>query len=47
MRQFEEITEHRRIERELAELLNDTEPSGLDELGWDAVGEHFRGRRIA
>lgn len=47
MRLFEEVAEHRRIERELAELLRDWEPNDLDELGWSRTEELFRGRRVA
>ncbi|MFE7124014.1 hypothetical protein [Streptomyces sp. GMY02] len=48
MRLFEEIAEHRRLARELAELLDETnEPDGLTELGWDSESDCFRGRRVA
>lgn len=47
MRQFEEVAEHRRLARELADLLGEPEPDGLDDLGWDRHAAHFRGRRVA
>lgn len=47
MRQFEEMAEHRRLTRELSDLLGESEPDGLDDLGWDRQATHFRGRRVA
>ncbi|WP_411120621.1 hypothetical protein [Streptomyces sp. x-19] len=48
MRLFEEVAEHRRLARELADLLEETsEPDGLFELGWDGESSSFKGRRIA
>jgi hypothetical protein len=48
MRLFEEVEELRRLERELAEILNeDGEPQALGDLGWDHGGLCFRGRRVA
>ncbi|MFJ9158667.1 hypothetical protein ACIRPS_17910 [Streptomyces griseoviridis] len=48
MRLFEEVAEHRRLARELAELLDEhSEPDGLIELGWDGETDCFKGRRVA
>ncbi|MFI5763916.1 hypothetical protein ACIA8F_23625 [Streptomyces sp. NPDC051563] len=47
MRQFEEMAEHRRLAREFSDLLTESEPEGLDDLGWDKQDAYFRGRRVA
>lgn len=48
MRLFEEVAEHKRLARELMELLDEaSEPEGLTELGWDGESDSFKGRRIA
>ncbi|NEA50472.1 hypothetical protein [Streptomyces sp. SID10815] len=44
----EEAEEHRRLARELGDLLaEDAAPQGLADLGWDEETDSFKGRRVA